>query len=118
MAAAVCSNRRIGAQGFASRSAMVRIIRVLCSALLFLAPWLVAAKNRPVVLKAARLLDGKGQIIRNTIIVVEGSKIVRVGGAVPAGASTYLLSRPSFSSMRVPIGSVTKASPRPPSRTL
>src|SRR4029077_1515607 len=31
----------------------------------------------------------KGQIIRNTTIVVEGSKIVRVGGAVPAGASNY-----------------------------
>jgi imidazolonepropionase-like amidohydrolase len=72
---------------------MVRIIRLLCSALLFLAPSLVAAQNRPVVLKAATLLDGKGQIIRNTTIVVEGSKIVRVGGAVPAGASTYDLSR-------------------------
>jgi imidazolonepropionase-like amidohydrolase len=35
------------------------------------------------------VLDGKGQIIRNTIIVVEGSKIARVGGAVPAGASIY-----------------------------
>jgi hypothetical protein len=54
---------------------MVRIIRLLCSALLFLAPSLVAAQNRPGVLKAATLLDGKGQIIRNTIVVVEGSRI-------------------------------------------
>ena len=68
---------------------MPKIIRFLCSALLCLAPALVAAQSRPLVLKAATVLDGKGQIIRNTTIVVEGSKIVRVGGAVPAGASNY-----------------------------
>jgi imidazolonepropionase-like amidohydrolase len=68
---------------------MPKIIRLLCSALLCLAPALAAAQSRPLVLKAATVLDGKGQTIRDTIIVVEGSKIVRVGGAVPAGASTY-----------------------------
>jgi imidazolonepropionase-like amidohydrolase len=68
---------------------MPKIIRLLCSALLLLTPTLIAAQSRPVVLKAATVLDGKGQTIRDTIIVVEGSKIVRVGGAVPAGASTY-----------------------------
>jgi imidazolonepropionase-like amidohydrolase len=71
---------------------MPKIIRLLCSALLCLAPALAAAQSRPLVLKAATVLDGKGQTIRNTIIVVEGSKIVRVGGSVPAGASTYDLS--------------------------
>jgi imidazolonepropionase-like amidohydrolase len=64
-------------------------MRFLCSALLFLTPALVAAQNRPIVLKTGTVLDGKGQIIRDTTIVVEGSKIVRLGGPVPAGASTY-----------------------------
>lgn len=67
---------------------MPKLIRFLC-ALFFLAPVLVLAQSRSVVLKAATVLDGKGQIIRNTTIVVEGSKIVRLGGAVPAGAITY-----------------------------
>jgi imidazolonepropionase-like amidohydrolase len=68
---------------------MPKLIRFPLHALLLLIPALVAAQSRPVVLKAATVLDGKGQIIRNTIIVVEGSKIVRIGGAVPAGAVTY-----------------------------
>src|SRR5712691_6311590 len=68
---------------------MLKAIRLLLRAFLFLTPSLVAAQSRPVVLKAATVLDGKGQIIRNTIIVVEGSKIARLGGAVPAQATTY-----------------------------
>jgi len=71
------------------RVVMARIMRFLCSALLFLTPALVAAQSRPIVLKTATVLDGKGQIIRDTTIVVEGSKIVRLGGPVPAGAGTY-----------------------------
>jgi imidazolonepropionase-like amidohydrolase len=47
------------------------------------------AQDRPIVLKAATLLDGKGQVIHDTIIVVEGTKIARLGGAVPPGAITY-----------------------------
>jgi imidazolonepropionase-like amidohydrolase len=47
------------------------------------------AQDRPSVLKAATVLDGKGQILRNTIIVVEGGKISRVGGAAPPVATTY-----------------------------
>ena len=68
---------------------MPRLIRFLCSVCLVLTPVLVAAQIRPVVLRAATVLDGRGQIIRNTVIVVQGSKIVRLGGAVPAGATTY-----------------------------
>ena len=68
---------------------MLKVIRFVCSALLFLTPALAAAQSRPVVVKAAAVLNGKGEIIRDTVIVVEGSKIVRLGGAVPAGASTY-----------------------------
>lgn len=51
------------------------------------------AQDRPIVLKAAKVLDGKGQILSNTIIVVEGGKIASVGGAIPQGAVTYDLSR-------------------------
>ena len=53
---------------------------------------LTRAQERPIVLKAVTILDGKGQILRNTIIVVEGGKIARVGGAVPPGAIIYDLS--------------------------
>jgi imidazolonepropionase-like amidohydrolase len=49
----------------------------------------VAGQERPIVLRAATALDGKGQILRNTIIVVEGGKISRIGGDAPAGATTY-----------------------------
>jgi imidazolonepropionase-like amidohydrolase len=39
--------------------------------------------------RAARFLDGKGKTLRNTIIVVEGTKIARIGGSVPLGAIVY-----------------------------
>jgi imidazolonepropionase-like amidohydrolase len=47
------------------------------------------AQERPVVLKAATILDGKGQTLHNMIIVVENGKIARIGGDAPAGAITY-----------------------------
>lgn len=50
-------------------------------------------QDRPIVLKAAKVLDGKGQILHNTIIVVENGKIARVGGVAPPEATTYDLSR-------------------------
>jgi imidazolonepropionase-like amidohydrolase len=68
---------------------MAGITRLVCSAVLLLTPALISAQSRPIVLKTATVLDGRGQIIRDTTIVVEGSKIVRLGGPVPAGASTY-----------------------------
>jgi imidazolonepropionase-like amidohydrolase len=49
----------------------------------------VLGQERPVVLRATMVLDGRGQILSNTIIVVEGGKIARIGGAAPAGAITY-----------------------------
>jgi imidazolonepropionase-like amidohydrolase len=52
----------------------------------------ILSQERPIVLRAATVLDGKGQILHNTIIVVEGGKIARIGGDVPAGAITYDLS--------------------------
>jgi imidazolonepropionase-like amidohydrolase len=48
-----------------------------------------AAQDRLIVLKATTVHDGKGQVVHNTIIVVEGGKIARIGGNAPAGAITY-----------------------------
>ena len=36
------------------------------------------APNKPVVIAASTVLDGKGGVLHNTRIVIEGSKIVRV----------------------------------------
>ena len=60
---------------------------------LCLAAQFAAAQDRPIVLRASNVLDGKGKILHNTIIVVEGGKISSVGGAAPQGAITYDLSR-------------------------
>ena len=60
---------------------------------LCLAAAITAAQDRPVVLKASTILDGKGKILHNTTIVIEGEKIASVGGAAPQGAVTYDLSR-------------------------
>ena len=74
---------------------MVRILRFAVAALSVLAvlwTWPAAGQELPIVLKAATVLDGRGQTLRNTIIVVEGGKISRVGGDAPAAAVTYDLS--------------------------
>jgi imidazolonepropionase-like amidohydrolase len=47
------------------------------------------AQDRPIVLKVSTAYDGKGKTLRNTTIVVEGSKISRIGGAVPSDAAIY-----------------------------
>lgn len=57
--------------------------------LLAAAAAVLAAEDRPIVLKTSTLVDGKGKTLHNTIIVVEGSKITRVGGTAPSGAITY-----------------------------
>lgn len=67
----------------------LRFLVFLALLVLFLATGFVDAQDRPIVLKAETVLDGKGQILHNTIIVVEGEKIARIGGAAPPGAITY-----------------------------
>lgn len=67
---------------------MRKLLRPIFSVVLFL-PWLATAQERPIALKVATAFDGKGKIIRNTTIVVQGTKILRIGGTVPAGAITY-----------------------------
>src|SRR5579862_4087407 len=50
---------------------------------------ILAAQNRPIVLKTSTLFDGKGKTLHNAIVVVEGPKITRVGGTAPSGAVVY-----------------------------
>ena len=44
----------------------------------------VAASAQTIVVHADRLLDGKGKIIRNATVTIEGSKIVKIGGKAKA----------------------------------
>jgi imidazolonepropionase-like amidohydrolase len=61
-------------------------LRVLLALALSAAP--LAAQDGPVVLRAARVLDGRGGSMANADIVVQGGRIisVRPRGALPAGA--------------------------------
>jgi imidazolonepropionase-like amidohydrolase len=61
--------------------------------LLILAAAALFAQERPIVLKTSTLFDGKGKTLHNTIVVVEGAKIARIGGAAPVGAIVYDLSK-------------------------
>ena len=49
----------------------------------------IALAAQPIVLKTSTLVDGKGKILHNQIIVVEGQKIARIGGGAPTGAGTF-----------------------------
>jgi imidazolonepropionase-like amidohydrolase len=51
--------------------------------------WELPQPKRPIALKVATLLDGKGGTLRDTVVVVSGDKIERVGGPVPEGAQVY-----------------------------
>ncbi len=52
-------------------------------------PLIAAAQDQTIALKTQTALDGKGKTLRNTVIVVQGQKISRIGGSVPAGAIVY-----------------------------
>ena len=67
---------------------MTRSLQTILAAAVFL-PALAVAQERPIAIKVATAYDGKGQTLHNTTIVVEGSKILRIGGAVPANAIVY-----------------------------
>jgi len=47
------------------------------------------AQERAIVLKASTVLDGKGQVLHDTIIVVGAGKITQVGGIGPKGGVLY-----------------------------
>jgi imidazolonepropionase-like amidohydrolase len=61
--------------------------------LLILTAAVSLAQPRPTVLKASTVFDGKGQTLHDTIIVIRGSKIAQIGGAVPSDAVVYDLSK-------------------------
>ena len=69
------------------------LIASLTLLMLFFAAGITAAQDRPIVLKASTVLDGKGKVLHNTPILVEGGKIASVGGVTPQGATTYDLSQ-------------------------
>src|SRR3954454_2346492 len=47
----------------------------------------VAAHAETVYIKAARMFDGRSEtLVRDAVVAVDGTKIVSVGGTVPAGA--------------------------------
>lgn len=50
---------------------------------------LYAAQDKPVVIQADTMLDGKGGVVRNTGIQIEGARIVKVGPGAPAGSTIY-----------------------------
>jgi imidazolonepropionase-like amidohydrolase len=51
----------------------------------------VLAQQRPIVLLANTVIDGSGKVLHHTSIIVEGSTIKSIGGAIPAGALVYNL---------------------------
>ena len=50
-----------------------------------------AQQQHPIALVADTVLDGTGNILHHTSILVEGSKIVSIGAPIPAGALVYNL---------------------------
>jgi imidazolonepropionase-like amidohydrolase len=52
---------------------------------------LAHAQTKPIAIVAGTVLDGTGKVLHNVPIVIEGTKIVSVGGAIPAGALVYNL---------------------------
>ena len=60
-----------------------------CALLLLAARASLPAQDRPVVVRAARMLDvAAGRIVPNAVVVVQGGRIASVGGAAPAGSVT------------------------------
>jgi imidazolonepropionase-like amidohydrolase len=53
--------------------------------------WLASAQGQPIVIHAGTVLDGKGAVLTNVRIVVEGTKIARVERG--SGPATYDLSK-------------------------
>jgi imidazolonepropionase-like amidohydrolase len=67
----------------------MKLIQSLGATVLIITAAATSAQERVIALKAPTVLDGKGQTTRNTTILVEGSKITRIGGSVPPGATVY-----------------------------
>ena len=66
---------------------MTKVARLALAALL-LAPAAAFAQQDTIVIRAGTILDGKGGVLRDTAIVVQGSKIVRIDPKA-VGSVTY-----------------------------
>src|SRR5689334_10232565 len=54
----------------------------------------IGAQTAPVTIRAGRLLDGRGAVMKNATVVLDGGRIARVDrGGAAAGVVTYDLSR-------------------------
>jgi imidazolonepropionase-like amidohydrolase len=53
----------------------------------------VTTAQQSITLQAGAVIDGKGGVQRNAVIAIEGSRIVRIGGAGAQQPLTYDLSR-------------------------
>jgi imidazolonepropionase-like amidohydrolase len=61
-------------------------MRRLAPLLLLIATTAIAAEPQRIAVKAARLIDGRGNVTAPAVVVVNGDKIESVGGAVPPDA--------------------------------
>jgi imidazolonepropionase-like amidohydrolase len=66
---------------------MMKLVRLALAALV-VAPAVVVAQQDTIVIRAGTILDGKGGVLRDTAIVVQGSKIVRIDPKA-VGSVTY-----------------------------
>jgi quinoprotein glucose dehydrogenase len=66
-------------------------MRRLAVAVLLCFPAIGRAQDQPVTIHAARLLDGKGGMVPNAVVTVQGGRILRITRAVPGARATYEL---------------------------
>ncbi len=57
-----------------------------CFALFLFAAITASAAEPVTVLRFGKLIDGRGGIVNDAVVVVRGDRIAAVGGPVPAGA--------------------------------
>jgi imidazolonepropionase-like amidohydrolase len=69
----------------------IRAIRNVAAALVLASPGVSAAQDAApaTVIRAARLFDGRGTVIKNGVIIVQSGRITGVGIAPPATAAVY-----------------------------
>jgi imidazolonepropionase-like amidohydrolase len=57
-------------------------MRMMKSGLVALLLWSGAARGQQITVRAGTLIDGKGKVLHNTTIVIEGSKIIRIDPSI------------------------------------
>ncbi len=63
--------------------------RLVVAALLAALPLVARAQDRPVTIRAAKLLDGRGAVVVNPLVTVVGHRITRVERAGPGRRATF-----------------------------